>query len=143
MFHDKKLSFTYSDIPKNLSAAWAEKIIPVFQSIMVANDKNTGISEIIKKISADYKLLPEYSIECFHAEIQVDYDPICEVSGNKTTIFITHRLSTAIKADRILYMENWKIRQMVECIKVYKDGKIDIIFGGGYKVNENLNNNYV
>ncbi len=35
------------------------------------------------------------------------------------------------------------VRQMVECIKVYKDGKIDIIFGGGYKVNENLNNNYV
>ncbi len=36
-------------------------------------------------------------------------DLICEVSGNKTTIFITHRLSTAIKADRILYMENGKI----------------------------------
>lgn len=50
MFRDKKLSFTYSDIPTNLSTSWVEKIIPVFQSIMVENDKNTGISEIIKKI---------------------------------------------------------------------------------------------
>ena len=47
MFRDKKLSFTYSDIPTNLSTSWVEKIIPVFQSIMVENDKNTGISEII------------------------------------------------------------------------------------------------
>ena len=75
MFHDKKLTFTYSDIPTNLSTAWVDKIMPVFQSIMVAHDKNTGISEILKKISTDDKLLPEYSIECFHAEIQVDYDP--------------------------------------------------------------------
>ena len=33
MFRDKKLSFTYSDIPTNLSTSWVEKIIPVFQSI--------------------------------------------------------------------------------------------------------------
>lgn len=83
MFRDKKLSFTYSDIPTNLSTSWVEKIIPVFQSIMVENDKNTGISEIIKKISVDDKLLPEYTIECFHAEIQVDYDP----TGNDIQLF--------------------------------------------------------
>ena len=34
MFRDKKLSFTYSDIPTNLSTSWVEKIIPVFQSII-------------------------------------------------------------------------------------------------------------
>ena len=83
MFRDKKLSFTYSDIPTNLSTSWVEKIIPVFQSIMVENDKNTGISEIIKKISVDDKLLPEYTIECFHAEIQVDYDPTGDDEANK------------------------------------------------------------
>ena len=27
MFRDKKLSFTYSDIPTNLSTSWVEKII--------------------------------------------------------------------------------------------------------------------
>ena len=31
------------------------------------------------------------------------------------------------------------VRQMVECIKVYKDGKIEVIFGGGYTIEDNLN----
>ena len=50
MFHDKKLSFTYSDIPTNLSTAWVDKIMPVFQSIMIAHDKNTGISEVCRNL---------------------------------------------------------------------------------------------
>ena len=31
------------------------------------------------------------------------------------------------------------VRQMIECIKVYKDGRILLIFGGGYEVEEHLN----
>ena len=31
------------------------------------------------------------------------------------------------------------VRQMVECIKVYHDGKIEVIFGGGHTFEENLN----
>ena len=30
------------------------------------------------------------------------------------------------------------VRQMVECIKVYHDGRIEIIFGGGYTIEEAL-----
>ena len=30
------------------------------------------------------------------------------------------------------------VRQMIECIKVHKDGKLTIIFGGGYEVEEHL-----
>lgn len=75
MFHDKKLRFTYSDIPTNLSTSWIDKVMPVFQSIMVTHDKNTGISEILKEVSVDDKFLPDYTIECFRAQIQVDYDP--------------------------------------------------------------------
>lgn len=30
------------------------------------------------------------------------------------------------------------VRQMIECIKVYKDGKLEIIFGGGYEIEEHL-----
>ena len=39
-------------------------------------------------------------------------DLIYDISGDKTTIFISHRLSTATKADRIIYMEGGSI---VEC----------------------------
>ena len=31
------------------------------------------------------------------------------------------------------------VRQMIECIKVFKDGTLQIIFGGGYEVEVNLN----
>ena len=31
------------------------------------------------------------------------------------------------------------VRQMIECIKVFKDGTLKIIFGGGYEVEVNLN----
>lgn len=31
------------------------------------------------------------------------------------------------------------VRQMIECIKVYPDGKLDIIFNGGYTIVEHIN----
>ena len=30
------------------------------------------------------------------------------------------------------------VRQMVECIKVHHDGKLTVIFGGGYEIEEAL-----
>lgn len=30
------------------------------------------------------------------------------------------------------------VRQMIECIKVYHDGRLQIIFGGGYEIEEHL-----
>lgn len=30
------------------------------------------------------------------------------------------------------------VRQMIECIKVHRDGKLTIIFGGGYEIEETL-----
>ncbi len=31
------------------------------------------------------------------------------------------------------------VRQMIECIRVYHDGRLEIIFGGGYEMEEHLN----
>lgn len=76
MFCDKKLSFTYSDIPTNLSTKWINKIMPVFQSIMTHFDKEQGIEKIINEISEDDEIIKEdYIIDNFQANIQVDYDP--------------------------------------------------------------------
>lgn len=30
------------------------------------------------------------------------------------------------------------VRQMIECIKVYEDGKLTIIFGGEYEIEEHI-----
>lgn len=76
MFYDKKLSFNYSDIPTNLSTAWVDKIIPVFQPIMIKYEKEPGINEIIKKISDNDAFITDYIMGGFQAQIQVDYDPL-------------------------------------------------------------------
>ena len=78
MFYDKKLRFNYSDVPTNLSTAWLDKILPVFQTIMTKHDKETGIREIVKQISSNEAFAAYFDLECFQAQIQVDYDPVSD-----------------------------------------------------------------
>ena len=75
IFNDNKLAFLYSDIPTNLSVEWVDKIMPIFKSIMVANAKDTGVSEIIKAISIDDQFSSDYIIDEFKAQIEVEYIP--------------------------------------------------------------------
>ena len=78
MFYDKKLRFNYSDIPTNLSTAWLDKILPVFQTTMTKHDKETGIREIVKQISSSEAFVTNYVMESFQAQIQVDYNPVSD-----------------------------------------------------------------
>ncbi len=75
MFCDKKLSFNYSDIPIQLSSDWLDKILPIFQAVMVKYDRESGVREIITKISNDDKFIADYIMDSFQAQIQVDYNP--------------------------------------------------------------------
>ena len=40
--------------------------------------------------------------------------------------------------DKCMEYDDSIVRQMVECIKVYPGGKLEIIFGGGYLVEESV-----
>ena len=75
MFCDKKLSFNYSDIPIQLSSDWMDKILPIIQAVMIKNDRESGVREIITKISNDDKFIADYIMDSFQAQIQVDYNP--------------------------------------------------------------------
>lgn len=75
MFCDKKLGFSYSDIPISLSSMWLEKTVPVFQEIMLEYDKEKGVQKIIDEMTDNDKLSKDYTIDNFRAQIQVDYDP--------------------------------------------------------------------
>lgn len=74
MFCDKKLSFNYSDIPIQLSSDWLDKILPIFQAVMIKYDRESGVREIITKISNDDKFIADYIMDSFQAQIQVDYN---------------------------------------------------------------------
>lgn len=75
MFCDKKLGFSYSDIPISLSSMWLEKTVPVFQEIMLEYDKEKGVQKIIDEMTDNDKLSKDYTIDNFRTQIQVDYDP--------------------------------------------------------------------
>ena len=75
MFCDKKLWFSYSDIPISLSSMWLDKTVPVFQKIMLEYDKEKGVQKIIDEMTDNNKFSNDYTMDNFQAQIQVDYDP--------------------------------------------------------------------
>lgn len=95
--------------------------------------------------------------EGFHAEkilggtlgVWLDDEPLCEVSEVGGITYrgenngAQNRLEQiqAIIAERenkCMEYDDSIVRQMVECIKVYPGGKLEIIFGGGYLVEESV-----
>ena len=48
-----------------------------------------------------------------------------------------HNVLDELKTCGIAYNDN-AVRQMIECIRVYLDGKLEVIFGGGYTINEQV-----
>ena len=43
-----------------------------------------------------------------------------------------------IRKVRVAAYDDTIVHQMIECVKVYPDGRLDIIFGGGYLIEEGL-----
>lgn len=50
VFHDKNFKLSYSDIPTHLSVAWIDKVFSLFQTIMLNNDRENGVTQIIKEL---------------------------------------------------------------------------------------------
>lgn len=88
--------------------------------IEISEDEFKSISEEIEQLKSRIKAIQE--------SICVDEDYESRVARLRT--MIDERERNPDKYDDSI------IRQMIECIKVYRDGRIEIIFGGGYTVEE-------
>ena len=73
IFSNKKLRMSDGDIPITLSSAWIDKVLPLFQKVMLDQDRETGVMEIVTQMTSEES---DYRLENFCAEIQVDYDPL-------------------------------------------------------------------
>lgn len=86
--------------------------------------------EDIEKHEAEFKELSE-TIEMLKSRIKA-----LEERGNaddaKTGRISQMQQIISGREKRKLEYDDVIVRQMVECIKVYPDGKLEIIFGGGY-----------
>ena len=107
VFSDKKLAFSYGDIPINLAITWVEYVIPLFQSIMLTNEKERGVPEIINTISVNDKFIDSFIIPIFKVQIQIDYnkesdeiqnfaDFIMDLDNDKNSFYFVYMLEPSV-----------------------------------------------
>ena len=100
----------------------------VSESIQEGNDAESyeeefkSISTQIEQLNGRINAIRESESE--DGELQARLEEIQETIANR-------------KKNKDVYDDSI-VRQMVECIKVYKDGRIQIILGGGYEIEEYL-----
>lgn len=100
----------------------------VTESLKTGGDIETNEDEY-KSISEEIKQLKS-RIRAIQESVHIDENYESRVSRLQS--IIEERKLNSDKYDDSI------VRQMIECIKVYHDGRIEIIFGGGYTIEETL-----
>lgn len=109
VFHDKNFKLSYSDIPTHLSVAWIDKVFSLFQTIMLNNDRENGVTQIIKELSTDDHFKDDFIISKFYVKIQVDYsqgndeiqnfaDYIMDLDNDKNSFYFIYQFETSISS---------------------------------------------
>lgn len=93
--------------------------------------------EGIESHEAEFKELSD-TIELLQGRIKKLEDALLSDQGNDGRILQLQQI-IADRASRKMEYDDTIVHQMIECVKVYPDGRLDIIFGGGYLIEEALN----
>lgn len=109
--------------------------------------KNQLISEITRQMipyldNAQMEQLQEVLQHCFwNVQVTVNEDgiqqPDRETNAELLDMFLSSKRVEGC-SEKTLRYDDSIVRQMVECIKVYHDGRLQIILGGGYELEEHL-----
>lgn len=75
IFNNGKMNYSFSDIPTNLSIEWIDRIIPIIKPIILADDKESGVAQIVAALTEDERFKQDCSIKHFEVKVQVDYNP--------------------------------------------------------------------
>lgn len=115
-------------IQRRIDALNAKMLGMVTESIKAGSDIESNEEEY-KSIAEEIEQLKS-RIQAIQEKNSADEDFESRIA-NIQSIIEQRRMNADQYDDSI-------VRQMVECIKVYHDGKIEIIFGGGYTVEEKI-----
>ena len=85
---------------------------------------------------AEFKELSD-TIELLQGRIKKLEEALLSDQGNDDRILQLQQI-IADRAARKMEYDDTIVHQMIECVKVYPDGRLDIIFGGGYLIEEHL-----
>ena len=90
----------------------------------------------IESHEAEFKELSD-TIELLQGRIKKLEEALLSDQGNDDRILQLQQI-IADRAARKMEYDDTIVHQMIECVKVYPDGRLDIIFGGGYLIEEHL-----
>ena len=92
--------------------------------------------EGIESHEAEFKELSD-TIELLQGRIQKLEEALVSDQVNDSRILQLQQI-IADRASKKMEYDDTIVHQMIECVKVYPDGRLDIIFGGGYLIEERL-----
>lgn len=101
---------------------------------MVTESVQSG--EDVESHEADFKETAD-TIEQLQKRINAIRDSMSKDNSFKDRLTEIQRIIDE-RSQHINQYDDSIVRQMIECIKVYPDGKLDVIFGGGYTVEEKM-----
>lgn len=91
---------------------------------------------VIESHEAEFKELSN-TIELLQGRIQKLEEALASDQVNDSRILQLQQI-IADRASKKMEYDDTIVHQMIECVKVYPDGRLDIIFGGGYLIEECL-----
>lgn len=94
--------------------------------------------EGIESHEAEFKELSD-TIELLQGRIKKLEEALLSDQENDSRILQLQQI-IADRSTRKMEYDDTIVHQMIECVKVYPDGRLDIIFGGGYLIEEKLDN---
>lgn len=101
---------------------------------MVTESVQSG--EDVESHEADFKETAD-TIEQLQKRINAIRDSMSKDNSFKDRLTEIQRIIDE-RSHHINQYDDSIVRQMIECIKVYPDGKLEVIFGGGYTVEEKM-----
>ena len=96
----------------------------------------TEMIAAIESHEAEFKELSD-TIELLQGRIQKLEEALASDQANDSRILQLQQI-IADRASKKMEYDDTIVHQMIECVKVYPDGRLDIIFGGGYLIEERL-----
>lgn len=112
------------------------KIEALNRNMLELINKSVQSGEDIESHEDEFKEISD-TIEMLNKRIQTIQEVAAANASSNDRLDEIQQVIAAREQKRFEYDDSI-VRQMIECIKVYPDGKLEIIFGGGYMIEENL-----
>lgn len=137
-FQDGKPIFNYKCLLGYRKGADGEPEIVPEEAVIVERifKESVESGDGIEGHEAEFKELSD-TIELLQGRIKKLEEALLSDQGNDDRILQLQQIIEDRAARKMEY-DDTIVHQMIECVKVYPDGRLDIIFGGGYLIEEHL-----